>query len=204
MLSSVGELQLSPGSTRSSLNPGYVWAYHFVCVLYISSYLLVNWGFLSRLTAWPFFFGRQSVMGDRISNTHCVSGDVCICLNWEQWWETACPMLWGTRVSEDMISLNWCPAVLFSYGRLLHDIAAPFTVAVIKDDSGAMVKRSCIFCVLNALNIIPSQEAHKLLLGLPAFAMILHLLHKNWPIRCGIIWLYQIYSEDKCWLPWSA
>ena len=101
------------------------------------------------------------------------------------------------------ICLNWCPAVLFSYGRLLHDIADPFTIAVIKDDSGAIVQRSYIFCVLNTLNIVPSQKAHKLL-GLPACAMILHLLHKNWPIRCGIIWIYHIYSEDKCWLPSGA
>jgi len=61
-----------------------------------------------------------------------------------------------------------------------------------------------VFCVQNALNIVPSQKAHKLLLGLPACAMILHLLHKNWPIRYGMIWLYRICSEDKCWLPSGA
>ena len=86
------------------------------------------------------------------------------------------------------ICLNWYPTVLFSYGRLLHD-------------SGAMVKRSYIFCVLKALNIVLSPKALKLLLGLPACAMTLHLSHKNWPIRCGITWIYHIYSEDQCWLP---
>ena len=35
VLSSVGELQLSPDSTGSSLSPGYVWAYYFKHVLYI-------------------------------------------------------------------------------------------------------------------------------------------------------------------------
>ena len=70
----------------------------------------------------------------------------------------------------------------FSYGKLLHDMADPFTIAVIKDYSGAMVNRSYIFSVLNVLNIVPSQKTHKLLLGLLACAMILHLLHKNWPI----------------------
>ena len=97
MLPSVRELQLSPGSTRSSLSPEYVWAYYFKHVLYI------------------------------------------------------------------------------------RFMANPFTIAVIKDDSGAMVLRSYIeiFCVLNALSIVPSEKAHKLLLCLPACATFLHLLHKT-------------------------
>jgi len=47
-----------------------------------------------------------------MSNTHCVSEDVyaCICLNWEQWWKTACPMLWGTCVSEDMYLSQLMPS----------------------------------------------------------------------------------------------
>jgi len=60
---------------------------------------------------------------------------------------------------------------------MLIDMPDPFTIAVIKDDCGAMVQRSY---VLNALNIAPSQKAHKLLLSLPSCAMILRLLHKSW------------------------
>ena len=105
--------------------------------------------------------------------------------------------LGSTRSS---LSPEYVWAYYFKHVLYIKFMVDPFTIAVIKDDSGAMVQRSYIFCVLNALNIVLSEKAYKLLLCLPACAMILRLLHKNWPIRCGIIWLYHTY-ENKCWLP---
>jgi len=104
-------------------------------------------------------------------------------------------------VSESYSYVGYVWAYYFKHVLYIKFMVDPFIIAVIKDDSGAMVQRSYIkiFCVLNALNIVPSEKAYKLFLCLPGGAMILHQLPKNWPIRCGIIWLYHIY-EKKCWL----
>ena len=151
MLPSGGELQLSPGSTRSSLSPGYVWAYYFKHVLYINfiatSKLRVHVKTLTDVT-WC-----QNVIGDSMSNTHCVSGDMYVSASTGNNDERQHVQCSEAHVClKTCICLNWYPTVLFSYGRLLHD----------SGDSGAMVKRLYIFCVLNALNILPSQKVHKL------------------------------------------
>jgi len=120
-------------------------------------------------------------MGDSISNTHCVSEDMYVSASTGNNDERQHVQYSKAHVClRTCICLSWCPAVLFSCGRLLHDMPDPLTLQLLSKmvpsvlkDSGLMVQRSYIFCVLNAL---------------PACAMILHLLHKSWPITCGIIW----------------
>jgi len=78
-----------------------------------------------------------------MSNTHCVSEDMYVSASTgnndeRQHVQYQEPITMGScQYSEahvclkTCICLNWCPAVLLSYGRLLHDMPDPFTIQLL-------------------------------------------------------------------------